>query len=116
MLLFISTLFTFLSSFIVTSATPFRVSSFGIPGRNASFEYVVIGGGTAGLVIATRLAQASKSVAVIEAGGFYEVDAGNTSTIPAYAVSFSGASPEDVNPKVDWGFVTTSQAVSEPET
>jgi choline dehydrogenase len=113
MSLFISTLFIFLSSLIVTSAGPVKSSSFGTPGKNASFDYLVIGGGTAGLVIATRLAQASRSVAVIEAGGFYEVDAGNTSTVPAYAVFFTGASPEDVNPKVDWGFVTTSQAVSE---
>jgi len=46
-------------------------TSFGLPG-NKTFDYVVVGGGTAGLAIATRLAEdASKQVAVIEAGSFY---------------------------------------------
>ena len=31
-------------------------SSFGIPGKNATFDYIVIGGGNAGLTIAARLA------------------------------------------------------------
>ena len=80
--------------------------------RNATFDYVVIGGGTAGLVLATRLAQdPNTTVAVIEAGGFYEVDNGNLSVIPSDDVYFCGASPTDVNPLVDWGFVTSSQAV-----
>ncbi|KAK8130906.1 GMC oxidoreductase [Apiospora sp. TS-2023a] len=83
---------------------------FGVPGVNASFDYVVVGGGTAGLVVATRLAEGAKSVAVIEAGGFYGADAGNLSTVPAYAVFGAGASPDDVLPGVDWGFVTTPQA------
>lgn len=40
------------------------------PGTNASFDYVIVGGGTAGLTLATRLAQnGSFSVAVVEAGG-----------------------------------------------
>lgn len=90
--------------------------SFGTPGRNASYDYVIIGGGTAGLVVAARLAEdLSNSVAVIEAGGFYQVDNGNLSTIPANAIWFAGASPTDVNPLVDWGFVTTPQAASRPE-
>lgn len=88
-------------------------SSFGVPGRNLSFTHVIVGAGTAGLVLATRLAQnASNSVAVIEAGGFYEVDNGNLSVIPAFAIYDSGASPTDSNPLIDWGFVTTPQAVS----
>lgn len=44
----------------------------GIIGQNNTFDYVVVGAGTAGLAIATRLAQ-KYSVAVIEAGTFYEV-------------------------------------------
>jgi len=53
-------------------------NSFGVPGVNASYDYVVIGGGTAGLTIAARLAEdESVSVAVIEAGSFYQVDNGN---------------------------------------
>ena len=54
-------------------------SSFGLPGNN-TFDYIVIGGGTAGLVVATRLAEdPSKSVAVIEAGSFYEIEIGRAS-------------------------------------
>ena len=34
-------------------------------------DYIVVGGGTAGLTIANRLAE-NNTVAVIEAGGFYE--------------------------------------------
>ena len=56
-------------------------NSFGIAGTNASFDYVVVGGGTAGLTIATRLAQANHAVAVVEAGGFYEMDNGNLSVV-----------------------------------
>ena len=86
--------------------------SFGTPGVNASFDYVVVGGGTAGLALATRLAEDhSISVAVIEAGGFYEADDGNISVVPAYDIFFAGTWPNVTNPLVDWGFVTVPQAV-----
>jgi hypothetical protein len=52
--------------------------SFGIPGKNASYDYVIVGGGTGGLTIAARLAEdKNASVAVIQAGGFYQIDNGN---------------------------------------
>lgn len=87
-------------------------SSFGVPGANATFDYVIVGGGTAGLTIATRLAEnRSLSVAVVEAGGFYEIDNGNLSIIPGRAVWFSGTDPKDFQPLVDWGFNTVPQAV-----
>lgn len=87
-------------------------SSFGAPG-NATYDYVVVGGGTAGLVMAARLSEdPSISVAVIEAGSFYELD-GNYSQIPADDILWTGKDPTDTNPVVDWGFVTTPQAVSE---
>lgn len=88
-------------------------SSFGVPGINATFDYVIVGGGTAGLTIAARLAEhPSLTVAVVEAGGFYEVDNGDLSVIPALAVFGSGSDPKDFQPLIDWGFVTTPQAVS----
>jgi choline dehydrogenase len=46
-------------------------SSFGIAGRNATYDYVVVGGGVAGSVAAARLAEKNLSVALVEAGGFY---------------------------------------------
>ena len=90
-------------------------SSFGLPGMNATFDYVVVGGGTGGLTIATRLAEdPSVSVAVIEAGGFYEIDNGNLSVIPGYANFYTGANSNNYQPLVDWGFDTTPQAVGHP--
>lgn len=86
-------------------------SSFGVP-RNATYDYVVVGGGNAGLTVAARLAEdASVSVAVIEAGSFYEIENGNLSQIPAYDTMWTGKDPKDVN-RVDWGFVTTPQKAS----
>lgn len=70
------------------------------------------GGGTAGLAIATRLAQGSHSVAIIEAGSFYELGNSNFSQVPLYAAAFSAKSPFQESPQVDWGFVTTPQPVS----
>ena len=70
-----------------------------------------VGGGTAGLTIATRLA-ASQSVAVIEAGSFYELGNSNYSQIPLFAAAFTAKSPFQESPQVDWGFVTTPQPVS----
>lgn len=69
----------FLAATVKTAiATALYSNSFGVPGTNATYDYVVIGGGTAGLTIAARLAEDSDvSVAVIEAGGFYQQDNGN---------------------------------------
>lgn len=56
-------------------------NSFGNPGLNATFDYVVVGAGLAGAVTASRLAEAlpNSTVAVIEAGSFYEISNGNYS-------------------------------------
>lgn len=84
--------------------------NFGAP-VNASFDYVVIGGGTAGLTLAARLSKIF-SVAVIEAGSFYEIGNANLNQIPLDDAYFVGKDRNDFNPLVDWGFVTTPQAVS----
>ena len=90
---------------------PLLGSSFGTPGANATYDYVIVGGGTAGLTIASRLAlsQCNLSIAVVEAGGFYEVDNGNASVVPGYGTMFSGLDPRDTNPLVDWGINTVPQ-------
>ena len=87
-------------------------SSLSAPGTNATFDYVIVGGGTAGLTLATRLASdPSISVAVVEAGGFYEVDNGNRSTVPGYANYYTGSDPKNYQPLIDWGFSTVPQPV-----
>lgn len=58
-------------------------NSFGIAGLNATYDYVIVGGGTAGNVVAARLTEhTNASVAVVEAGSFYELSNGNWSQLP----------------------------------
>lgn len=87
-------------------------SHFGVPGFDATYDYVVVGGGTTGLALATRLAQQGNQVAVVEGGGFYETDNGNLTQIPGKAAYFIGKDPLLRNPFVDWGIETTPQVVS----
>lgn len=85
---------------------------FGTPGHETAYDYVVVGGGTAGLCIANRLSK-HHSVAVIEAGGFYELDDGNNLQIPANPSRFIiPQMPKFVNPLIDWNQLTTPQEVS----
>ncbi|KAF2084722.1 GMC oxidoreductase [Saccharata proteae CBS 121410] len=85
-------------------------SHFGIPGIDETYDYVVVGGGTAGLTIAYRLAEdGSNSVAVVEAGNFYEITNGNLSQIPGNDIWWTGTDLNDTNPLVDWGYHTTPQ-------
>lgn len=87
--------------------------NFPIPGRNATFNYLIIGGSTAGLAIAHRLAEdETNSVAVIEVDGFYEIENENTSVVPAYNQNYNYITPDSQwdAPLVDWGFLTTPQA------
>lgn len=108
------------ASFLVTarplsesiSAQGLLGSHFGVPGVSASYDYVIVGGGTAGLTVARRLAaDKSVSVAVIEAGDFYEFSNGNLSEVPAYATEFTGNDPAMKNPYLDWYMYTEPQPV-----
>ncbi|EJT46954.1 GMC oxidoreductase [Trichosporon asahii var. asahii CBS 2479] len=77
---------------------------------DTTFDYVVVGGGTGGLAIASRLSEdPSVSVAVIEAGTYYQVSNFVFSSTPGADVLFAGSDPRDTNPLVDWNFVTTPQ-------
>ncbi|PSR79889.1 hypothetical protein BD289DRAFT_374900 [Coniella lustricola] len=79
-----------------------------VPRSVATYDYVIVGGGTAGLVLANRLSEdASVTVAVIEAGTFVEDVAGNLSAVPAYAGTIEDLADTDTT--VGWGFVTTPQ-------
>lgn len=95
---------------------PFRLlgSSFATPGDNATYDYVIVGGGTAGLTVAARLIeQRAGTVAVVEAGTFYELSNGNNSMLPGGDGAFTGKGVKDWQPLIDWGYITTPQAVSE---
>ncbi|TLD17693.1 uncharacterized protein PgNI_01248 [Pyricularia grisea] len=82
-----------------------------LSGTNAEFDYVIVGGGTAGLVLANRLsADKSISVAVVEAGAYYQITQPLIASTPAGDTLFVGSDPKDTNPLVDWDFVTEPQA------
>ncbi|CAN9280516.1 unnamed protein product [Alternaria sp. RS040] len=79
--------------------------------QSAEFDYVIVGGGTAGLTLANRLSEDSTmKVAVIEAGGLYQVTNPLLSSTPAGDVLWAGSSPLDQNLLVDWNFITAPQA------
>ena len=69
------------------------------------------------MTVATRLAEAQNSVAVIEAGSFYELDNGNLSQIPSDDAMYASPIPKQtsIQPLVDWGFITEPQSVSDVE-
>jgi choline dehydrogenase-like flavoprotein len=76
-----------------------------------TYDYVIVGGGTAGLTLANRLsANPAISVAVIEAGTYYQVSNFVFSSTPGADALFVGSDPKDSNPLVDWDIVTTPQA------
>lgn len=118
----LSAIFTFLIGILIIFAVPYINfitaqsligSHFGVPFFNASFDFVILGGGTAGLTLATRLAQnASNTVAVIEAGGFSEFDNGNLTAIPVDSGYWVGIAPIKRNPLIDWEIYTEPMPVS----
>lgn len=78
-----------------------------------SFDYVIVGGGTAGLAMAKRLSEdEATTVAVIEAGGFYEMDAGNATEVPMYLFNYFFDNGYMKNPLFDWYQYTEPQEVS----
>ncbi|KAL4919295.1 hypothetical protein BDW62DRAFT_43019 [Aspergillus aurantiobrunneus] len=81
----------------------------GVPGMSWSYDYVVVGGGTSGLAIAARLAEdPGVSVAVVEAGGHYEIEGGIMSIIPGFAAAANtGTDPSDDSLLIDWNFDTS---------
>lgn len=92
---------------------PFALGgSYGVPYIPATYDYIIVGGGTAGLTLAARLAaNLSISVAVIEAGGDYEIEFPALDIPGTAALLSTGASTYDLNPIIDWGFITEKMAV-----
>lgn len=83
-------------------------SHFGAVDIPTSYDYVIVGGGTAGLTLANRLA-VDNTVAVIEAGGFYEIQNSNFTQVPGNDVYYLGKNPLWNNPLIDWFQYTTPQ-------
>ncbi|KAL7803483.1 GMC oxidoreductase [Trichoderma aethiopicum] len=92
-------------------------SSFGAPAfdifnphKNATFDYIVVGAGTAGIPIAVRLAEDGYTVALVEAGSYAQLGNGNFSQVPLYASAFQHTYEGSlINPMVDWNITTTPQ-------
>ncbi|KAI0015262.1 glucose-methanol-choline oxidoreductase [Xylariomycetidae sp. FL0641] len=83
-------------------------SSWAAPNHLRSFDYVIVGGGTAGLTVANRLTEDPRvTVAVIEAGTSVQDVVGNLSEVPAYASAIQ--SEATTNLDLGWGFQTTPQ-------
>ncbi|KAK8102455.1 choline dehydrogenase [Apiospora sp. TS-2023a] len=85
-------------------------NSFGHPGYNETYDYVVVGGGNAGSVIAARLALKGHSVAVLEAGSFYEITDGNRTQVPGYNYVNTYSQPTGFGPiPTRWSLYTVPQ-------
>ena len=82
---------------------------FGFIDQLAAFDYVMVGGGTAEVTIARRLAE-SHSVAVIEAGSFYALSNDNHTEVPANDSYDRGEDTLAQNPLINWVQKTTLQA------
>lgn len=82
----------------------------GLTGVDQTFDYVVVGAGAGGLVMAERLSEdPTINVAVVEAGTFYEVTDPVLASTPFGDVVFVGSSIVDSDPLADWEFVTVPQ-------
>ncbi|ODM21365.1 hypothetical protein SI65_02208 [Aspergillus cristatus] len=75
-----------------------------VPNLDAEFDYIVVGGGTAGITIASRLAEHNHRVALVEAGGIYETLSW-TAKIPGADSLGVGSDPKSTS-LIDWHFVT----------
>ena len=75
--------------------------------QSTEYDYVTIGGGTAGLVVACRLAEATDTrILVLEAGDNHLADP--QINIPAGWSAVLGS-------EIDWSFKTTPQVSSLPQ-
>ncbi|KAF5125123.1 Dehydrogenase patE [Metarhizium anisopliae] len=81
----------------------------GLLGRDQEFDFVVVGGGTAGNAMGYRLAEAGFKTAIIEAGTFFELSKPGFATIPGLDVLFVGSDSFEALSPADWKFQSTPQ-------
>jgi hypothetical protein len=92
------------------SLVPGSLGTFqGTAGVTATYDYVVVGAGTAGTALAVRLAESGATVAVVEAGSYYQLTNPIVSSTPGLDVLLVGSDVSNQNPLVDWGFVARNQ-------
>lgn len=71
-----------------------------------AYDYIIVGGGTAGLVLANRLSEDNAvTVVVLEAGG--DATADPRTVIP-------GLFPSALTSELDWNYATVPQVRSNP--
>lgn len=96
---------------LLTAAPLLAASALALPhGHEQRFDYVVVGGGTSGLVVANRLSELKNvSVAVIEAGGSVYNNV-NVTNPNGYGLAFGS--------EIDWAYETVDQtyAGGKPQT
>lgn len=104
LLLFSTLLPTLAASATLNPIDAFPKHLLAVPDIEAVFDYVVVGGGTAGITIAARLAEQKYRVALVEAGDVYETQS-LTASIPG-ADSLGVGSDVTSSTLIDWKFVT----------
>ncbi|KAK8209253.1 putative glucose oxidase [Phyllosticta capitalensis] len=96
---------------LLTAAPLLAASALALPhGHEQRFDYIVVGGGTSGLVVANRLSELKNiSVAVIEAGGSVYNNV-NVTNPNGYGLAFGS--------EIDWAYETVDQtyAGGKPQT
>ncbi|KAK2772272.1 hypothetical protein CKAH01_13975 [Colletotrichum kahawae] len=87
-------------------------NSFGRPGYNVTYDYIIVGGGNAGNTIAARLAldPANYTVAIVESGSFYEITAGNRTQVPGLGFIETQSFPAGIGPSL-----TLFDIITEPQ-
>ena len=91
-------LFPFFTMKLLGNVVPYIATTLAV---TQSYDFVIVGGGTAGLLLANRLSEEPKwTVAVVEAGG--DASANPRVLIPGF---FSAAAGSDL----DWGFASVPQ-------
>ncbi|KAM0755460.1 alcohol oxidase [Meredithblackwellia eburnea MCA 4105] len=101
-----------LPSYTNADDPPLRATPF--PNSKLSFDYIIVGGGTAGLAVASRLSETKGvKVIVVEAGIDYEQDPFANTVVSVPGLDTQGAGSDPNNPsniiEIDWGFNTVPQ-------